>query len=203
MQNINSVSRKRTNVAKLTLMALFAAISAVLMNFSFPLPFLPPFLKIDLSGVAVLIAAFMFGPWQAVAIVLVKDTVNLLTSTSGGVGELADFIMLSAFAVTAALIYRVKKDKKHAVIGCAAGTAAIAAVGVLANMLLIIPFYSNLMPIEAIVEMCSAVNPAVDSLAAYYLFGAFPFNLIKGVALSAVTLLCYKQLSIFFKKKYS
>ena len=193
----------RSRLVKLTLMALFAAISAVLMNFSFPLPLIPPFLKLDLSGVAVLIAAFLFGPWQAVAVVLIKDLANLPVSTSGGVGELADFIMLSAFAVTAALIYRRRKNRKHAVIGCAAGTLAIGLVGVLANHFMIIPFYSNIMPIDAILELCAAVNPAIDSLNAYYWFAAFPFNLVKGIVLSMITILCYKKLSVILKKTYT
>jgi riboflavin transporter FmnP len=193
----------RSKLVKLTLMALFAAIAAVLMNFEFPVPFIPPFLKIDLSGVAVLIAAFMFGPWQALAVLLIKDLAHVPPSTSAGVGELADFIMLGAFAVTASLIYRRRKDRKHAIIGCAAATLAIGLVGVIANRFLIIPFYSNIMPIDAILEMCAAVNPAIGSLDAYYWFAAFPFNIFKGILLSAITILCYKKLSVFLKKAHA
>jgi riboflavin transporter FmnP len=196
-------TNNRSKLIKLTQMAMFAAIAAILMNFEFPVPFIPPFLKIDLSGVAVLIAAFMFGPLPALAILLVKDLAHVPPSTSAGVGEVADFIMLGAYAVTAALVYRRRKDKKHAVIGCAAGTLAIGLVGVLANRFLIIPFYSNIMPIDAILEMCAAVNPAIDSLNAYYWFAAFPFNIFKGILLSVITIICYKKLSVVLKKSYS
>lgn len=185
---------------KITVAAMFAAISTVLMYIEFPLPFLPPFLKVDLSGVAVLIAAFMLGPVQAVIITLVKDLIHLLSTQTGGVGELADFILLSSFAVTAAHVYRRHKDKKHAIIGCTVATVVLCVLSVFANMFLLIPFYSKIMPIEAIVGACQAINPAIDSLNGYYLFGVVPFNLIKGIILSTVTVLLYKRLSVIIKK---
>lgn len=185
---------------RLTVTAMLAAVATLLMYLEFPLPLTPPFLKIDLSGIAILMAAFLFGPLSAVLATLVKDLVHLLSSTSGGVGQLADFIILSPFAVTASLIYRRKKDKTHALIGLLAGTAVMVVVGVLANRFLLIPFYSKIMPVEAIVAACEAVNPAINSMDAYYLFGAAPFNLVKGLILSAVTMLSYKKLSEVVKR---
>ncbi len=186
---------------KITYVAMFAAISAVLMYFEFPLPFLPPFLKIDLSGIPILLAAFMFGPVEAITVTLIKDLIHLFSSQTGGVGELADFIIFSAFALTAYFIYRINKTRKLAVLACAAGTGVITVVGVLANKFLLIPFYEKIMPIEAIIEACKAVNPYIDSINAYLLLGVVPFNLIKGVVISLVTLLVYKKLSVLIKGK--
>jgi riboflavin transporter FmnP len=104
--------------------------------------------------------------------------------------------------VTAALIYRKKKDKKHALAGCIAATAVMSGVAVLVNKYLLIPFFSKIMPLEAIVAACGAVNPAINSIDAYYIFGVIPFNLVKGVILSAATMLCYKKLSVFIKQKW-
>ncbi len=186
---------------KITYVAMFAAISAVLMYFEFPLPFLPPFLKIDLSGIPILLAAFMFGPVEAITVTLIKDLIHLFSSQTGGVGELADFIIFSAFALTAYFIYRINKTRKLAVLACAAGTGVITVVGALANKFLLIPFYEKIMPIEAIIEACRAVNPYIDSINAYLLLGVVPFNLIKGVVISLVTLLVYKKLSVLIKGK--
>lgn len=83
-----------------------AAISTVVMFFEFTFPPFPPFLKFDLSGLPVLLAAFIMGPAQAILVALIKDLFHLLSTTTGGVGELADFLILSAFAVTAGLIHR-------------------------------------------------------------------------------------------------
>ena len=117
-----------------------------------------------------LIGTFMFGPAAGIFISLVKDLIHLLSSQTGGVGELSDF-----------LIYRYHKSKKGALLACLSGTAAVTVVGALTNRFLIIPFYSKLMPIDAIVSACNAVNPMIDSIDGYILFGAMPFNLIKGL----------------------
>ncbi|MEG1152859.1 MAG: ECF transporter S component, partial [Oscillospiraceae bacterium] len=124
MEKSSSPIIKNKKVSILTKSALFAAIATLLMYVEFPLPFMPPFLKVDLSGVAILIAAFMFGPLQAIGITLVKDLVHLLSTKTGGVGELADFLVLSVFAVVAGMIYAKHKDKKHALLGSILGTVA-------------------------------------------------------------------------------
>lgn len=55
------------------------------------------------------------------------------------------------------------------------------------------------MPIDSIVSACNEVNPLIDSIDAYILFGAMPFNLIKGLIISALTFLVYKKLSHLMK----
>lgn len=192
--------KKYCNVRRLTLIAMLAAIASLLMHIEFPLPFMPPFLKLDLSGVPILLAAFMMGPIPAIGVTLIKDLVHLLSTQTGGVGELADLLVMSTFAITAGLIYKRHKTRTGAILGCAAGSLAIMVVGALANQYLIIPFYSKVMPIEAIVAACAAINPAIDSISAYVWYGAAPFNLIKGVVLSLITVLTYKRLSNILKK---
>ena len=46
------------------------------------------------------------------------------------------------------------------------------------------------MPLEAIIDACHAINPMIDSMDAYVLFGAAPFNLIKGIILSLLFSAC-------------
>lgn len=190
-----------TKTKKLTYTALFAALATVLMYFEFPLPLMPPFLKVDLSGAVVLIGAFIFGIGPAISMIAIKDLIHLTQTQTAGSGELADFFMLSTLVVFAVLIYRLAKSRKTALIGCVVGSVTMALVGMLTNYLLIIPFYSNMMPIEAIFEMCSQVNPAISGMSGYLLLGVLPFNLIKGGILTAITLLAYKKLSVFIKSK--
>ena len=195
VQQPRSTSRTR----RLTVTAMMAAISTVVMFFEFTFPPFPPLLKFDLSGLPVLLTSFMMGPAQAVMVVLIKDLIHLLSTTTGGVGELADFLILSSFAITAGLIHRRLPSARGTALACACGSLVIAVVGALANYYLLIPFFSNLMPIEAIISACNAVNPAIDSLMGYILFGAVPFNLAKGVVLSVVTVLSYKKLGHVLK----
>ena len=132
-----------TKTSKITYTAIFAAIATVLMYFEFPIPFMPPFLKVDLSGAVVLIGAFIFGIAPAITMIGIKDIIHLTQTQTGGSGEVADFLMLSTLVVIAVLLYRGHKSRKMAVLGCAAGSVAMACVGMLTNYFLIIPFYSQ------------------------------------------------------------
>lgn len=185
-----------SKASKITYTAVFAAIATILMYFEFPLPFMPPFLKVDLSGAVVLIGAFIFGIRPAIVMIGIKDLIHLTQSQTGGSGELADFLMLST------LIYRAHKSRKMAAVGCAVGSVAMACMGMLTNYFLIIPFYSAVgMPIDQILAACAAVNPSINGMGAYLLIGVLPFNLIKGAILTVITMLAYKNLSAFIKSK--
>ena len=163
---------KKMNTRKMVYIGLLAAVATVLMYLELPLTFLfmPPFLKLDISGVPTLIGTFMFGPAAGIFITLVKDLIHSLSSQTGGVGELSDFLIYAAFSLSAGFLYRFHKSKKGALMGCLAGTVAVTLVGALTN-----------------------------SINAYILFGAMPFNLIKGLIISALTFLLYKKLSHLMK----
>lgn len=195
------LSGDKNRIKTITYTALFAALSTVLMFWSFPLPFMPPFLKLDLSGVPILLCAFMFGPVPGLMAAAVKNLINAAFSTSGGIGELADFLILGSFAVTAALVYRKKHTRGGALIACAAASGVMVVVGMLANRFLLIPFYMQLMPIEKILSMCAAVNPLIGDLNTYVLFGAGPFNLVKALVLSLITFLLYKRLHLLILRE--
>ena len=191
-----------SKASKITYTAVFAAIATVLMYIEFPLPFMPPFLKVDLSGAVVLIGAFIFGIGPAITMIGIKDLIHLTKSQTGGSGELADFLMLSTLVIVAVLLYRAHKSRKMAAVGCVIGSVAMACMGMLTNYFLIIPFYSAVgMPIDAILGACAAVNPAINGMGAYLLIGVLPFNLIKGAILTVITMLAYKKLSTFIKSK--
>ena len=192
-----------TKTSKITYTAIFAAFASVLMYFEFPLPFMPPFLQVDLSGGAVLIGAFIFGIRSGICMILIKDLIHLTKSATGGSGELADFLMMTALIVVAVTIYQRSRTRKAAVSGCLIGTVGMAFVGMLTNYFLIIPYYIVAMgwPIETILDLCAQVNPYIGSMWGYLLLGVLPFNLIKGLIITIITLLAYKKLSIFIKSK--
>ncbi|MDD7739173.1 MAG: ECF transporter S component [Fusicatenibacter sp.] len=183
--------------------AMLAAISTVLMLFDIPLPFAPSFYQLDLSEVPVLIGAFAMGPLAGAMIELVKVLIHLVIAgtTTAGVGEFANFLIGCSFVIPAAWIYRYHKTKKNALIGMTVGTICMAAVGGFLNAFVLLPAYAKAfgMPMEALVEMGSAVNKAITSLPTFCLFAVVPFNLIKGVVVSMITLLLYKHISRLLK----
>ncbi len=189
----------RAKVREIAFIGLLGAVSAVLMLLRFPLPFLPPFLSFDLSGVMEILGGYMFGPVAALLIIIVKILLQLVMqgSLSLGTGELQSLILSCSYVMPALLIYHCKKSKKTAIVGMAISTVFVSVAAVITNLYLIIPFYATLfgMTMGDIVEMCSAVNPAVKDAAGMVIMGILPFNLIKYGATSIVTFLVYKRLS--------
>ncbi|MEE1393591.1 MAG: ECF transporter S component [Negativibacillus sp.] len=206
MTNVITPNRSANTPSKvqmITLVGVFAAISTILMCFELPLPLMPPFLKVDLSGVPILIMGFLYGPLPAIYVTIIKDLIHMLSTQTGCVGELADMIVLSSFAVVSSLLYRRNPSRKGVLISVLAGAATITVVGSLANKFMLIPFYSKVMPLEAIIDACHAVNPMINSINAYVIFGAAPFNLVKGLILSFLTLLLYQKLAGFIQSRTS
>ena len=155
------------------------------------------FYKLDLSNLPVLLGAFSMGPVPGLIILLLKSLIGMLHSSSMYVGELADFIMGAAFVLPAALIYRRHKTRNTALIGMAVGTVVMIVVAVLVNWKIMIPFYMTAygMPMEAVVGMATKAVPFVDTEWKLLLCVTAPFNLLKGVVLSALTFVLYKHLS--------
>lgn len=182
---------------------MLAAIAVVLMLFEIPLPFAPSFYKIDLSEVPILIAAFAMGPLAGAAAELIKILLNLVINgtTTAFVGEFANFLIGCSLVLPAAWIYQRNKTRKTAIIGMAAGTVIMAVVGGFLNAYLLLPTYAKAfgIPIDGLVEMGAAVNKAVTSLPTFCLFAVVPFNLIKGVVVSLITLLLYKYIRKILK----
>lgn len=186
-------------VRRIAFVGLMGAVSTVLMLLRFPLPFLPPFMSFDLSGVMEIMGGYMFGPVGAFFVIVVKILLQLVIqgSLSFGTGELQGLILSCAYVMPATALYQWKKSKKTAVIGMAVSTAAVSVTAVFTNLYMIIPFYAKLanMTMDDIVAMCTAVNPAMKDAASMVILGILPFNLIKYGATSIVTFFVYKRLS--------
>ena len=201
----NTVTRTQARISVRTTVkiGMLAAISVVLMLFEIPLPFAPSFYEIDFSEVPVLIGAFAMGPAAGATIELVKILLNLvITGTdTAGVGELANFIIGCSLCLPAAIVYKQKKTRKGAMIGMAAGTALMVVIGCLINAYVMLPAYSAAfgLPIDALVQMGTAVNPSITSLSTFVIFAVAPFNLLKAVLVSLIVLLIYKKISPIFK----
>ncbi|MBR2067320.1 MAG: ECF transporter S component [Solobacterium sp.] len=187
------------NVKNLTKIAILGAVAFVLMLFEFPLPIAPVFYKLDLSEIAPLIGGFAMGPMAAFVIEAVKIILKLMFrgTTTAFVGEIANFLVGSCFAASAAYIYHLKKSKQSALVGMLVGTIVMAIAGALMNIFVLIPLYSSLydLPIENIVKMGSAIFSSVNDVNSLVLFCVVPFNMIKGLLVSIITFILYKSIS--------
>ena len=185
---------QRISTRKIAMTAVMAAVSTVLMFISFKLPFMPSFISLDFSDLPALIASFTLGPLSGMAVCFVKNLVNLTQSMTGGVGELSNFIISSAFVVPAGIIYRKRRNFASAAVGAVLGALFMAVLGLFSNYYVVYPIYTNIMSMEAILGMYKAINPAVDNLWEALLMFNLPFTFCKGMISAVVTLLTYKKL---------
>ena len=199
-------SVKATGTRRVVFTALFSAVAAVLMLLEIPLFFAPSFYKLDLSELPVLLCSFYLGPMAGVICELVKVVLKLLlkgTSTAF-VGDFANFVVGCTLVLPASVIYHVRKTKKSAILGMAAGTLVMTVFGSLFNAVYLLPKFAELfgMPMEVIIGMGTKVNPAINSVSTLVLFAVVPFNLLKGVVVSILTFLLYKRLGpVLFRRK--
>ena len=150
---------------KMVATAMLSAVATVLMMLDFSVPFLmPSFIKMDFSELPALLAAFAFGPIWGVAVCLIKNLINLLMTTTGGIGELANFLIGAVFALTAGWIYKIRKTRKGALIASIAGAVAMGLASVPINYFITYPFYTKFMPLDAIIGMYQAIFPKVNGL---------------------------------------
>ena len=190
----NTIQKSRINTRKIAMTAVMAAVATVLMFISFKLPFMPSFISLDFSVLPALIASFTLGPLSGVAVCFVKNLVNLTQSMTGGVGELSNFIIGSAFVLPAGLIYKKHRNLAGAAIGSVLGALFMAVLGLFSNYFIVYPIYTNLMPMEAIMGMYQAINPSVENLWQALIVFNLPFTFCKGLISAVVALLVYKKL---------
>ncbi len=195
-------SRNNSNVKIMTRVGMLGAIAFILMYFQLPVAFIAPeFMKIDISDLPVLIGAFAMGPVQGIMIAALKNVLHLAIkgTSTGGIGELSNFMLSSVFAVTAGLIYRRKNTFKGAIVGLLLGTVITTFFAVISNYYFIFPLYAKLMPMEAIINAGSAVTSRITDLWSMMMYSVVPFNLLKGLITSVVTMLIYKRVSPILK----
>lgn len=192
--------RSLTRVRALTVTAMLSAIAFVLMFLDFSVPLIPSFVKMDISELPALLAAFALGPVYGTVVCLVKNLIHLMITSTAGAGELCNFLLGASFVIPAGLLYRRMKSRKGALIGVLIGSVIMALFSIPLNYYVTYPIYSNFMPIDAILGMYQAIRPSVNSLLECLIVFNAPFTLVKGLIDAALCFLIYKSLSPILHK---
>ena len=132
-----------------------------------------------------LLGGFLYGPLAAVIISLLKECLSLLDSGTNFVGEIANFLINFAFYIVPTVVYRYKKGLKWVIPMLVIGTILQVAASLPVNRYINFPLFMG--------------DGAASSFAALWWY-IILFNLIKGAAVSLVTILLYKRVSWLFKK---
>lgn len=176
--------KKRFSAKRLTLMAAFTALAYVVSLFDFPIFPAVPFLKLDFGNVFILLIAFLLGPVEGVIGCLLKESLRIIGSSSGGIGELANMLVTTSYILLPSIAYRLKKGLKVVIPSLAGGCAIGTFVALVTNRFINFPLY---------------MGEAAAAVFAESFWFILAFNLIKTAAISVLTLLLYKRLSNFLK----
>lgn len=198
------MTKKVLTTKNLTMIAMFSAISAVLMVFEIQLPFSPSFVKFDFSDLPVMLGGFLIGPFAGGIIAFMKILLHFLLNgtTSFFVGDLSNLLLTFSFVLPASFIYQQKKTKKTAIQGLLVSIICTSLLAIIFNLFLVFPLYLKVLNLKMVdlINMIHVVNPLVKDVFTMIVFSLLPFNLFKYSIVSMITMLSYKKLSLLFKE---
>lgn len=185
---VRAVKEKFFTAARVAQIAVLSALAYLVTFIEFPVFPAADFLKLDFANVFVLMGGFMYGPLTALTISGVKELLSLLDTKTAGIGELANFILTFSFVIIPTFVYRYKKGIKTVIATLSAGTVVLVGASLLTNRYINFPLYEKFLGMSA-----------AEAFGLMWWYVAL-FNLIKGVAVSLVTVLIYKRVSFLLKK---
>lgn len=150
------------------------------------LPIIPPpftFLKLDFADVPVILACLLMGPLPALVISLVRNIIGIFTTSTMGIGSVANFMMAALYVLVFYLISRKNKDNKRLIVAMASASGVNIAASVVLNFAVFIPLY------QLVGMYPNGVSPIY-----YIAAGLLPLNLVKWPVLSVVSFLLSKPL---------
>ena len=174
---------------RIAYMAVFTALAYILYMPWFEFYIIPAvsFLKIDFSNTFVMIAGFSLGPVAAVIVGVLKEILHALTfSSTVGIGELANIIVMLPYILIPSIVYKWRKGLKSVLILLAIGSIGQTAMSFPVNYLINFPFFLH----------------SWEKGTSFFLnvwYWVILFNFVKTVLISIATLIIYKPLSRLIK----
>ena len=143
------------------------------------------FLEIELSDLPALIIALAYGPLAGVLVEFIKNLLHCLMTSTGFVGEFSNFVVNGTMCFVAGMIYKYHRTFRGALWALIAGTLVMSFVGIFSNLFIMLPLYMKDVPFSAQLKLTLGT--------------ILPFNLVKGAAISFITVLVYKKISKLIK----
>lgn len=186
--------QKSSHLVKLIILSLLGTISLLLFFLNFPLPFLPPYLKIDFSEVPALIAALIFSPIAGVIVEAIKNMLYLVVSGAGDpIGVIANFLAGVLFIVPVSILYHKYKGVKSIISGLATGTIIMTIGMSVLNYFIILPAYAWF---TGIPEMGESTAKWIAIYA-----GVVPFSIIKGTIIGMLFVPLFVKMRSWIEQK--
>lgn len=165
---------------------MFSALAFVISLLEFSIFPATNFLKLDFSWVFILLAGFICGPISGIICCAIKELLRfLIYSQTGGIGELANFIVCVGFIIIPSVVYLYRKGIKVVIISLIIGAVVEICLALLSNRFVLFPLY-----------MKDSAKEVFNSVWYYIVL----FNMIKTVVISLITFFVYKRISNLLHK---
>lgn len=188
----------------ITHISYMSTISFLLMLLQLPLPIFPSFLKLDLSDVPGLIATIIYGPLAGISTQFFKNILFFLVrgSSSGGIGEVANFFVGISFILPLSFIYKKKYTPTTFFTGAIVGIVTMSTIASLLNYFLLLPLYAFIMGfnVSDFINMGASINPYINNLKTFIILSILPFNILKGFLNATITYMLLKSIKPFIQK---
>lgn len=145
------------------------------------------FLEIELSDIPPLMVSFACGPIYGVLCELIKNLLHLSVTSTGFVGEFANFISNGIFVFSAGLIYKYNRTRQGALIAMLIGVLVMSLASIATNLFIMFPLYMKSAPFSTKLDLALRV--------------VTPFNLCRGLGISLITFALYKHISPLLKRR--
>lgn len=172
---------------RIAYIAIFTALSYGLRFWEFSLLPAIPYLKLDFSNIFPLLGGFALGPVAGMTIGILKELLWMFFSSTFGVGEIANIVIMLPFVLIPSIAYKWRKGIKSVLvfitIGCIAQVIWSFPVNWLLNFPVFVGFNWKL-------GMSTFIS---------VWYWVVLFNLIKALSISVIVLLIYKSVSKLIK----
>lgn len=215
---VTNQNRTLFSTKQMVIVSLFSALSYVLMLLHLPYKHLG-FLEFEFSDIPAVIAALQFGPLAGVIVEFIKNLIKALTASSTGmVGELANFLISIAFIIPVGLLNKMRNAKNRSnkntdgtidakkqksgnalfmVFTFTIATLTMTLTGALLNYFIMIPLYAKLFGgLDSVIGFAASYVHAVKDLGTLVIIGITPYNIVKGIMISVVGYYTYRLLKV-------
>lgn len=178
----------KISVRQMTIMAVFISLS-VISIYIMRVPIIPaaPFLEYELGDVPMILCGLIYGPQSGLIVAFVASLIQSITvsASSGWIGLIMHVIATGSLIVISSIVYNKYKSIKSLIVGLLLGSLAMTLIMIPLNLIFTVCFLG--VPYNVVKGM---IVPAI-----------LPFNLMKSIMNSAITLVLYNQLSKVVKFK--
>lgn len=180
---------------KLVFTGALSSIAFILMVLNFPLPGLPPYLKVDFSDIPALIAVIMFGPVAGIIVEAIKNMLHFFiqgSATGVPIDQAANFVAGVLLILPFSIVFKKVHSLKGAIMGLLVGTLAMTIGMAFLNYFVLLPAYAyllNMPPMQS------------NEVRMLIMTGILPFNLMKGIIVTTMFYLLYDKLIRPVEKK--